>query len=957
MSIVLSRPANGSPDAFFSVRGRPCHRKRSSSLCALAELCLPSPPLSPSISINFAKDTNVTGEIPIIFEFLTTSSIPSEERISKMASLKPELPALARFSPMSAFFPMSDSSGTLNTISTEAFGTRRRASCYSDTSQRRCSVLSDGSVVYSPLSIDFGLPSPTEAVGNQENSNSEAPMPSSVSMPSVRVQDYDVGQKKLGDISNFSISAYLDSPSTTSLKSLKARTRSEEVDSLPVSSQGLLLAPTTPDVDDKTPTQSTFFRRQPLDQEKSTARQSVSSTSTDSKYIYTMTFPGSNSSVGEEPSPTCGNSSLTVPLSPDDDDKTPTQTTFLKHQPNVNKEPVTTHLVATVHASSALGSALTVPFSPDSDDKTPTQSTFLKRQPQSPTKCITRVGASSESQMYVAGEGIVAQQFEPKPGEKPLPAEPTETKTGSPADYDDVSYFNYIPRNPLPVPCLKHAQWLRDTIVELWIDQEGFRAIRPKFFLASVSNGLPYSQDPSYGPFPSGTIELTEDHDPLYTTVAEFLPVSRAAHYFHHAAFDRAPTLHRITTGDETKDHISRAATIGLRENGVFFVHGTEDHRIDGDRPLSFISTSSTSSHSHPNATANGGGSGPASGGRIIRLNWRFEYFVSSRRPDGRSAHRGEKIITPLSFSCTPALLHPSHAYKVTVFHIMKKTLMPNLVAQKLEIPDLPMPMLTAEQILQTRTCASMSARSLASLISANEEYGHNLSRNNKPNPKVISPTKTVFSQNRRRSGSTSTSISEQGILPIGAPASISFASPVKGSTTTKASGTGTATKTPFVPPRLKTPPRPPLPYTKHRRGSHSDTTPEYMRQRNDASGSRVAGNTHERSRSACSFGRGSGTRGSSSHHQPSSFSSRNQNSSLTSRGSGRGGGLAGGIFGPIIPQKELMKMLDKSEARTTTAFTNTEAGVRRPHSIRVEVVDNVQVTTLPAPPRHKHHP
>ncbi|KAL5533733.1 hypothetical protein ACEPAG_193 [Sanghuangporus baumii] len=936
MSIVLSQPANGSPNVFFSVRGRPCHRKRSSSLCALAELCLPSPPLSPSVSINFSKDTNVTGEIPIIFEFLTTSSIPSEERISKMASLKPELPALARFSPMSAFFPMSDSSGTLNTISTEAFGTRRRASYYSDTSQRRCSVLSDGSVVYSPLSTDFGLPSPTEAIGNQENSNSEASMPSSVSMPSVRVQYYDVGQKKLGDISNFSISAYLDSPSTTSLKSLKARTRSEEADNIPVSSQGLLSAPTTPDVDDKTPTQSTFLRRQPPDQEKSTARQSVSSTSTDNEHIYTMTFPVTNSSVGEEPSPTCGNASLTVPLSPDDDDKTPTQTTFLKHQPNVNKEPVTTHLVATAHASSALGGALTVPLSPDSDDKTPTQSTFLKRQPQSPTKCITRVVASSE---------------------KPLPAEPTETNTGSPTDYDDVSYFNSIPRNPLPVPCLKHAQWLRDTIVELWIDQEGFRAIRPKFFLASVSNGLPYSHEPSYGPSASGITGLTEDHDPLYTTVAEFLPVSRAAHYFHHAAFDRAPTLHRITTGDETKDHISRAATIGLRENGVFFVHGTEDHRIDGDRPLSFISTSCTSSHSHPYATANGGSSGSASGGRIIRLNWRFEYFVSNRRPDGRSAHRGEKIITPLSFSCTPALLHPSRAYKVTVLHIMKKTLLPNLVAQKLEIPDLPMPMLTAEQILQTQTRASMSTRSLASLISANEEYGHNPSRNNKLNPKIISSTKTAFSQNRRRSGSTSTSISEQGVLPTGAPASISLASPVKGPTTTKASGTGTATKTPFMPPRLKTPSRPPLHYTKHRRGSHSDTATECMLQRNDRSGSGATGNTHERSRSVCSFGRGSGTQASSSHHQPSSFSSRNQNISLTGGGSGRGGGLAGGIFGPIIPQGELMKMLDKSEAQTTIAVNNIEASMRRPHSIRVEVVDNVQVTTLPAPPRHKHHP
>ncbi|KAH8110609.1 hypothetical protein DFH11DRAFT_1489946, partial [Phellopilus nigrolimitatus] len=187
--------------------------------------------------------------------------------------------------------------------------------------------------------------------------------------------------------------------------------------------------------------------------------------------------------------------------------------------------------------------------------------------------------------------------------------------------------------------------WLRDTTVEIWIDQEGFRAIRPKFYLASISNGLPYAQDQC--------ASRGAENDPLLTTVAEFLPISRAAHFFHHAALDRAPTLNRIiTNGDETHDYIARTARLVLRDNGVFFVHGTEDHRLPG--------------------------------GCVVRLNWRFEYFVSSRRPDGRSAHRGEKVFTPLSFSCTPALLDRARANKVKVLHIMKKTLLPNLVAQKL---------------------------------------------------------------------------------------------------------------------------------------------------------------------------------------------------------------------------------------------------------------------------------
>lgn len=343
-------------------------------------------------------------------------------------------------------------------------------------------------------------------------------------------------------------------------------------------------------------------------------------------------------------------SSLTAPRPNVDDDKTPTQSSFLRSQlkrksspEHVYDERTPTRSTFRKPQDTRRGSTLSSPLSSGQslssmefatasppgketidDDKTPTQSMFLKGQGRTQRK-----GPPSDDQRSQA------------PSEEAEPQSNASDDMDAGDDAEDA------------IPDLKHAKWLRDTIVELWIDQEGFRAIRPQFFLASVTNAL---FDPSEG----SMLPLGET-DPLFTTVAEFLPVSRAPHYFHHATLDRAPTLNRITVdGDEAKDYISRTATLALRDNGVFFVHGTEDHRLDGDN------------------------------GPVVRLNWRFEYFVSSRRPDWRSTHRGEKTLTPLSFSCTPALLDRNRASKVKVLHIMRKTLLPKIVAQKLEPPDMP---------------------------------------------------------------------------------------------------------------------------------------------------------------------------------------------------------------------------------------------------------------------------
>ena len=254
-------------------------------------------------------------------------------------------------------------------------------------------MLSDGSAVYSPLSADFGMPSPTEAVNHQAQPNpiSENVMPTSVSMPTVCVQDYDVGHKKLGDISNFTISAYLDFPPSTSLKSLKTGFDKLEAENRPVPTQGLLSAPTTPDVDDKTPTQSTFLKGL-----QASGKEVIPSSDTGVDYTNGVVSPEADSPPAGHPSPTTGNASLTAPFSPDFDDKTPTQATFLKQE----YHPVTTTEAVAVSPETTQASppgSLIVPSSPDSDDKTPTQATFLKRQSQSPTRCIASVGMSSKS--------------------------------------------------------------------------------------------------------------------------------------------------------------------------------------------------------------------------------------------------------------------------------------------------------------------------------------------------------------------------------------------------------------------------------------------------------------------------------------------------------------------------------------------------------------------------------
>ncbi|KAI8981226.1 hypothetical protein BD414DRAFT_376978, partial [Trametes punicea] len=89
--------------------------------------------------------------------------------------------------------------------------------------------------------------------------------------------------------------------------------------------------------------------------------------------------------------------------------------------------------------------------------------------------------------------------------------------------------------------------WLRDICIELWIDQEGFRAIRPRFRLAGYTSPSP---SPITGP--------SSIADALTRGIARFEPTRRQGALYHHGALDSAPVLRRLTLADdEEKDYIS----------------------------------------------------------------------------------------------------------------------------------------------------------------------------------------------------------------------------------------------------------------------------------------------------------------------------------------------------------------------------------------------------------------
>ncbi|EPT01587.1 hypothetical protein FOMPIDRAFT_1029809 [Fomitopsis schrenkii] len=182
--------------------------------------------------------------------------------------------------------------------------------------------------------------------------------------------------------------------------------------------------------------------------------------------------------------------------------------------------------------------------------------------------------------------------------------------------------------------------WLENTRIELWIDQEGAHAVRQTFKLAGFTTCKPGSDDAN---------NLV---NALTYGLAEFMPMMRRSFLFDSGKSDMLPTLRRVTMiDDDTRDYVSQKATLAMSSDGAFSVNGTE--YFDLQR------------HQAP-----------------LALRWRFEYFVQDG-PRGK-----EKTLTPLRFSCSPGLLHPTYGRKQGKFQqLFKRSSSTRLFADKIEVP------------------------------------------------------------------------------------------------------------------------------------------------------------------------------------------------------------------------------------------------------------------------------
>lgn len=195
--------------------------------------------------------------------------------------------------------------------------------------------------------------------------------------------------------------------------------------------------------------------------------------------------------------------------------------------------------------------------------------------------------------------------------------------------------------------------WLQSTTLEIMIDQEGFRMIKPVFRFAGYSCSIATEND---------AISLGVH---LVSATADFMPLQRRSFAFHHSSLDTPPVLRRLmVNGDRSHDYLSRQAYLILKANGPYSVQGTE--LVQSLRHF-------------PSANP------PA-------LAWRFDYVVGDRRTEAGRIIPGEKTLTPLSFTCSPALLQSTQAKKIRVVHVVKKSVATKLTATKMEPPVPPSP-------------------------------------------------------------------------------------------------------------------------------------------------------------------------------------------------------------------------------------------------------------------------
>ncbi|KAI0756563.1 hypothetical protein C8Q80DRAFT_42231 [Daedaleopsis nitida] len=316
---------------------------------------------------------------------------------------------------------------------------------------------------------------------------------------------------------------------------------------------------------------------------------------------------------------------------------------------------------------------------------------------------------------------------EPPPAYNATDAVASNSRSGSGPGTGSGSGHSRSQNRAYPVPDLPDVlSWLRDICIELWIDQEGFRAIRPKFRLAGYTS----SSTPS--PF-SSTAE-NGFVDTLAHGVALFRPVRRETSAYHHGTLDSTPVLRRLTLADsEDKDYISRQANLTIKSNGVYVVTGTESF---DDHPLSPVMLAQAAGNilhlGSEHSTS-------------LQLQWRFEYVVDDRKADTGRLMPGEKTLTPLSFSCSPGLLHHSHGKRIRLMYVLMKNITPKLSAARMDTPD--------HSALEVETDEEAK---MPSLCCSPPEASHRRTRSSEPSsgpPSNGGPESTLRSRRRSLSG------------------------------------------------------------------------------------------------------------------------------------------------------------------------------------------------------------
>nr|GAT58987.1 predicted protein [Mycena chlorophos] len=216
-----------------------------------------------------------------------------------------------------------------------------------------------------------------------------------------------------------------------------------------------------------------------------------------------------------------------------------------------------------------------------------------------------------------------------------LPAAPSE----------NVPHSVAIPR---PVSVFEDTGWLKDMVVELLIDQEGFRFVKMPLRFGGFRKHVRGWCDA-----PGGGWALFR---PAAGGPANTFP-------FHYAPLEGLPVLRRLTVNnDESRDYISRQATLSLKHPGVYTVHGSESY--NGAPPIK------------SNASFDG------------KMQWRLEYLVDNKvEESGTKLVDGERLISPVCLLCDPMLLHPAQGRKVKLLNVVKKGMTAKIVAERLELP------------------------------------------------------------------------------------------------------------------------------------------------------------------------------------------------------------------------------------------------------------------------------